>query len=100
MTHSSRPELFDSLSKRIVADVQAVNPTLDPVDVDVFFADELLFASATVRTADGGIHWRSSHAATPDSTSIADLAESGNDLIARITADAQLAAVVDSTGND
>ena len=100
MTNSTRTELFDDLSARISRDVTSIDAQLSPVEVDVFFADELLFASATVRDEDGAIRWRSSHAATPDSTSIAHLAEAGEDLVARIAADARLAGLHEANADD
>lgn len=95
MADGTRSELYAALQAQILAEVVAVNPALDPLEVDVFFADELLFASATRRNDDASIRWRSSHAATPDSHSIAHLAEAGRDLVARIIADAKLAEAVD-----
>lgn len=100
MTNGARSDLFDELSTRIAADVSAIDSRLSPVEVDVFFADELLFASATVRDDAGGIHWRSSHAATPDSTGIADLRSAGEELVDRIITDARIASIVESDSND
>ncbi|MFM6974338.1 MAG: hypothetical protein ACKOXM_04270 [Agromyces sp.] len=100
MTNSTRTELFDALTSRIHDEVLAANPALEPLEVDVFFADELLFASATQRAEDGAVRWRSSHAATPDSTSLPHLSEAGEDLLNRIVADAALADAVDGEPND
>lgn len=100
MADGSRSDLFATLQARIVDAVSGVNPALAPLEVDVFFADELLFASATSRSADGSVRWRSSHAATPDSTSIGHLAEAGDDLFARIVADAKLAEAVAGSNDD
>lgn len=100
MTQSTRTELFDALAARISADVTTVNPALAPLEVEVFFADELVFASATQRGEDASVLWRSSHAATPDSTALPALAEAGEDLVTRIVADAKLAGAVDRGGDD
>ncbi|MGV1034064.1 MAG: hypothetical protein ACOYBP_02410 [Microbacteriaceae bacterium] len=87
---TTREELFGDLSEQISQAVLGANPTLQPIEVEAFFADELVFASATQRDAEGAVVWRSSHAATPDSSNVADLAEAGRDLLERITADAVL----------
>ena len=100
MTNGTRSDLFDELSARIAADVVAIDSRLSPVEVDVFFADELLFASATVRDDAGGIQWRSSHAGTPDSHSVSDLRSAGDDLVDRIIADARIASIVEAGSND
>lgn len=100
MTNAARTELFDDLAARVSEGVRAVYPAAEPIEVDVFFADELLFASVTHRGDDGSVLWRSSHAATPDSTAIAALAEAGADLVERIIADARLAAVVGDVAHD
>lgn len=96
---TTRDELLSELAGRISQSVLAANPALAPIETEAFFADELLFASATQRGADNAVIWRSSHAATPDSTSIPHLAEAGEDLLARIAADALLTAAVDGGEN-
>jgi len=52
-----------------------------------FIEDELLFLSATVYSADGTRQLSSSHAATPDSRSAADLADAASDVAQRVVAD-------------
>lgn len=99
MTSSTRAELFDQIGNDIRSAALAANPALAPLEIEVFFEDELMFASATHRSPEGEVAWRSSHAATPDSTSIPALAEAGQDLVARIGADAALAAAVEGGDN-
>ncbi|HLP23779.1 MAG TPA: hypothetical protein VK139_07040 [Microbacteriaceae bacterium] len=95
MADGTRSDLYEALQARIQREVLTVHPQLQPLEVDVFFADELLFASATRRNDDGSVRWRSSHAATPDSHALPHLADAGEDLLARIVADARLSAAVD-----
>ncbi|GAA1516800.1 hydroxymethylbilane synthase [Agromyces terreus] len=74
-----------------------------PVGVTAFLDDELLFLSATVYSADGTRRITSSHAATPESRSAADLAESARDVADRAVAEllgngaAELAAAIEET---
>jgi len=58
-----------------------------PVGATAFIEDELLFLSATVYSADGTRQLSSSHAATPDSRSAADLADAASDVAQRVVAD-------------
>lgn len=99
MTTSTRAELFDALAASIREGVLLANPAYQPLEVEVFFADELLFATASHRDGES-VLWRSSHAATPDSTAIPALKEAGADLVARIVADANLAGAVDRGVDD
>lgn len=101
MTSSDRSSLFERLASDVRAAVaeSGLGAATD-VEVDVFFEDELLFVSATIRGVDGSITWRSSHAATPDSSSLAHLTESGRELVDRITSDARLAQALPSTTKD
>ncbi|MFF2371927.1 hydroxymethylbilane synthase [Agromyces sp. NPDC058110] len=58
-----------------------------PVGVTAFLEDELLFLSANVYSADGARRITSSHAATPESRSAADLAEAARDVADRAVAE-------------
>jgi hydroxymethylbilane synthase len=58
-----------------------------PVGVTSFVDDELLFLSANVYSADGTRRLTSSHAATPDSRSAADLADAARDVADRVVAE-------------
>ncbi|RXZ47169.1 hydroxymethylbilane synthase, partial [Agromyces binzhouensis] len=58
-----------------------------PVGATAFVEDELLFLTATVYSADGARQLTSSHAATPDSRSAADLADAARDVASRVVAD-------------
>lgn len=58
-----------------------------PVGVTSFVDDELLFLSANVYSADGTRRLTSSHAATPDSRSAADLAAAARDVADRVVAE-------------
>lgn len=58
-----------------------------PVGVTAFVDDELLFLSANVYSADGTRRLTSSHAATPDSRSAADLADAARDVADRVVAE-------------
>lgn len=58
-----------------------------PVAATAFLEDELLFLTATVYSADGTRQLTSSHAATPDSRSAADLAETARDVASRAVAE-------------
>ncbi|WP_350348150.1 hydroxymethylbilane synthase [Agromyces sp. G08B096] len=58
-----------------------------PVAATAFLEDELLFLTATVYSADGTRQLTSSHAATPDSRSAADLAEAARDVASRAVAE-------------
>lgn len=58
-----------------------------PVAATAFLEDELLFLTATVYSADGTRQLTSSHAATPDSRSAADLAETARDVATRAVAE-------------
>ncbi|MGR0318423.1 hydroxymethylbilane synthase [Agromyces sp. ZXT2-3] len=58
-----------------------------PVGATAFVEDELLFLTATVYSADGTRQLTSSHAATPDSRSAADLADAARDVASRVVAD-------------
>lgn len=58
-----------------------------PVGVTAFVDDELLFLSANVYSADGTRRLTSSHAATPDSRSAADLADAARDVSDRVVAE-------------
>lgn len=100
MTNSTRADLFADLTARIETEVPQVNPLLAPLEVEVFFADELLFASATLRGEDASVLWRSSHAATPDSTALPHLAEAGAELVDRILADAKLSDALERRSDD
>ncbi|MGI9824704.1 hydroxymethylbilane synthase [Agromyces sp. Marseille-Q5079] len=74
-----------------------------PVGVTAFLDDELLFLSASVYSADGTRRITSSHAATPESRSAADLAEAARDVADRAVAEllgngaAELAAAIEET---
>ncbi|HEY9365495.1 MAG TPA: hydroxymethylbilane synthase [Agromyces sp.] len=58
-----------------------------PIGATAFMEDELLFLSASVYSADGARRLVSSHAATPDSRSAADLADAARDLAERVVAE-------------
>jgi hydroxymethylbilane synthase len=58
-----------------------------PVGVTSFVDDELLFLSANVYSADGTRRLTSSHAATPESRSAADLAAAARDVADRVVAE-------------
>jgi len=58
-----------------------------PVGATAFIEDELLFLSASVYSADGTRQLTSSHAATPDSRSAADLADAARDVAERVVAE-------------
>lgn len=58
-----------------------------PVGVTSFVDDELLFLTASVYSADGTRRLTSSHAATPDSRSAADLADAARDVADRVVAE-------------
>lgn len=58
-----------------------------PVGVTAFVDDGLLFLSANVYSADGTRRLTSSHAATPDSRSAADLADAARDVADRVVAE-------------
>jgi hydroxymethylbilane synthase len=58
-----------------------------PVGVTSFVDDELLFLSANVYSADGTRRLTSSHAATPESRSAADLAPAARDVADRVVAE-------------
>ena len=58
-----------------------------PVGASAFIEDELLFLSASVYSADGTRQLTSSHAATPDSRSAADLADAARDVADRVVAE-------------
>lgn len=58
-----------------------------PVGATAFIDDELLFLSASVYSADGTAKLTSSHAATPDSRSAADLADAARDVADRVVAE-------------
>ncbi|MRG59813.1 hydroxymethylbilane synthase [Agromyces sp. CFH 90414] len=58
-----------------------------PVAATSFLEDELLFLTATVYSADGTRRLTSSHAATPESRSAADLADAASDVAARVVAE-------------
>lgn len=101
MSQSTRAEVFEQIASDIRAAIAASGaPDVSELEVEVFFADELLFASATRRGDDAAVLWRSSHAATPDGTTVAQLREAGAELVARVAADAALAAAVDGDGDD
>jgi hydroxymethylbilane synthase len=74
-----------------------------PVGVTAFLDDELLFLSASVYSADGTRRITSSHAATPESRSAADLADAARDVADRAVAEllgngaAELAAAIEET---
>ncbi|MWB98564.1 hydroxymethylbilane synthase [Agromyces seonyuensis] len=55
-----------------------------PVGVTAIIEDELLFLTASVYAADGTRKLTSSHAASPESRSAADLADAANDVAARV----------------
>jgi len=55
-----------------------------PVGVTAFIDDELLFLTASVYSADGTQRLTSSHAATPESRSAADLADAARDVADRV----------------
>ena len=58
-----------------------------PVGATAFVDGELLFLTATVYSADGTRELTSSHAATPDSRSAADLADAARDIAERAVAE-------------
>lgn len=58
-----------------------------PIGATAFIEDELLFLTATVYSADGERWLTSSHAATPDSRSAADLAGAARDVAERAVAE-------------
>ncbi|MDQ0577523.1 hydroxymethylbilane synthase [Agromyces albus] len=58
-----------------------------PVGATAFVDGELLFLTATVYSADGTRQLTSSHAATPDSRSAADLADAARDVAERAVAE-------------
>jgi hydroxymethylbilane synthase len=58
-----------------------------PIGATAFVEDELLFLTATVYSADGERWLTSSHAATPDSRSAADLADAARDVAERVVAE-------------
>ncbi len=58
-----------------------------PVGATAFLDDELLFLTASVYSADGTRRLTSSHAATPDSRSAADLADAARDVADRVVAE-------------
>lgn len=58
-----------------------------PIGATAFMEDELLFLSATVYSADGARQLVSSHAATPESRSAADLADAARDVAERVVAE-------------
>ncbi|MFD4422420.1 hydroxymethylbilane synthase [Agromyces sp. NPDC058484] len=58
-----------------------------PIGATAFLDDELLFLTATVYSADGTRRLTSSHAATPDSRSPADLADAARDVAERAVAE-------------
>lgn len=58
-----------------------------PIGATAFIEDELLFLTATVYSADGERWLTSSHAATPDSRSAADLADAARDVAERAVAE-------------
>ncbi|GAA2466632.1 hydroxymethylbilane synthase [Agromyces mediolanus] len=58
-----------------------------PIAANAFIEDELLFLTATVYSADGARKLTSSHAATPESRSTADLAEAAGDVAERVVAE-------------
>ena len=55
-----------------------------PIGATAFMEDELLFLSASVYSADGARRLVSSHAATPESRSAADLADAARDVADRV----------------
>ena len=55
-----------------------------PVGATAFIDDELLFLTASVYSADGTQRLTSSHAATPESRSAADLADAARDVADRV----------------
>lgn len=58
-----------------------------PIGATAFMEDELLFLSASVYSADGARRLMSSHAATPESRSAADLADAARDVAERVVAE-------------
>ncbi|MGR2752481.1 hydroxymethylbilane synthase [Agromyces arachidis] len=58
-----------------------------PIGATAFIEDELLFLTATVYSADGNRWLTSSHAATPESRSAADLADAASDVAERVVAE-------------
>ncbi|MFB6611377.1 hydroxymethylbilane synthase [Agromyces sp. NPDC056379] len=58
-----------------------------PIGATAFMEDELLFLSANVYSADGARRLMSSHAATPESRSAADLADAARDVAERVVAE-------------
>lgn len=58
-----------------------------PIGATAFIEDELLFLTATVYSADGTRWLTSSHAATPESRSAADLADAARDVAERAVAE-------------
>ena len=91
MSQPERAALFARLQSRAVAACAAAGMPADELRGEAFFEDELLFLSVSQYAADGQLAWRSSHAGTPDSASLSDLAELGDELVERVAADAKLA---------
>ena len=58
-----------------------------PVGATAFIDDELLFLTASVYSPDGSRRLTSSHAATPESRSAADLADAARDVAERAVAE-------------
>ncbi len=58
-----------------------------PIGATSFVDDELLFLTASVYSADGTRRLTSSHAATPESRSAADLADAARDVAGRVVAE-------------
>jgi hydroxymethylbilane synthase len=58
-----------------------------PIGATAFLEDELLFLTATVYSADGARRLVSSHAATPESRSAADLADAAREVAERAVAE-------------
>nr|WP_286329683.1 hydroxymethylbilane synthase [Agromyces marinus] len=74
------------LAERLVlADLEA--GCAAPIGATAFLEDELLFLTATVYSADGTRQLTSSHAATPESRSAADLADAARDVAGRVVAE-------------
>lgn len=86
MPSTTRTEVFERIEGQLRAELHRIGLT-DQLEVDVFFADELLFASVTIRGDQNAVVWRSSHAATPNSGQLRDLETAGEDLIDRIVVD-------------
>ncbi len=90
MSSSTRPEVIANIEATLRSELKRTgmsDQVVAAAEVEVFFADELLFASVTVRDGEA-VAWRSSHAATPESGSVAELAVAGEELVERIVADA------------